>query len=278
MSETDVTHYVAYLSPAGTTKLVAEAIVCQLQQVGIDPVVIDLAMAESLFVDIQSPCCLWIGSPVYVDHVLPQVSQFICKLPSGINHYAVPFVTWGAVCSGVALPEVSQQFAERGWQTVGAAKVLAVHSSMWQSQHPLGGEHPNANDLALVASLVEVVLSKLTKLSPQPLVDAVLHYLSPEQEQQSWQKSLVKAKQMLGEHQPDINQCKGCGTCVAVCPIAAIDWQATVPYITERCIRCHQCTRLCPHLALGWDGAAVEERLQAFAAASEEAAESQIFI
>lgn len=277
MSGMDVTHCVAYLSPAGTTKLVAEAIICHLRGRGIDPLVIDLASTEFSFSDLNGSCCLWVGSPVYVDHTLPQVSQFIRNLAKGPNHYAVPFVTWGAVCSGVALPEMSQQLAERGWKTIGAAKVLAVHSSMWQSQQPLGGEHPDGNDLALVTSLVDVVLSKLDSLCPQPLADHVLHYLSPEQEQLSWQKSLDKAKQMLGDHQPDVSQCKGCGTCVAVCPIAAIDWQGMVPYVTERCIRCHQCTRLCPHQALGWNGVAVEERLQAFAAASEEAPESQIF-
>lgn len=278
MTQTDITHYIAYLSPAGTTKLVAETIVYHLQQRRIDGQMLDLAKVEAPFVELQSPCCLWIGSPVYVDHSLPQVSEFISKLPEGTNHYAVPFVTWGAVCSGVALLEMSQLLTERGWQTLAAAKVLALHSSMWKSQRPLGEDRPNADDLAHIALLVDGVLAKLATHSPQPLAESVLHYLTPEQEQQSWQKSLAQAKQMLGDHQPDIHRCKSCGTCVTVCPIAAIEWETKIPFITERCIRCHQCTRLCPCLALSWDGAMIEERLHAFAAASEEVAETQVFI
>ncbi|MCD6526061.1 MAG: EFR1 family ferrodoxin [Desulfuromonas sp.] len=278
MTESVVTHCVAYLSPAGTTKQVAEVIVRHLKPQGIDPLIIDLSAEDYSFAQLEGPCCLWLGSPVYVDHILPQVCRFISSLPQGQSHYAAPFVTWGAVCSGVALPEMAQQLAQQGWQTVGAAKVLAVHSSLWQSRHPLGAGHPDAADLAQVSLLVEGVLQKLKSALPQPLAEEVFHYLSAEQEQLSWQKSLDKAKTMLGEHQPVVARCDGCGACVTACPVAAIDWRDNEPYVTERCIRCHQCTRLCPQQAFAWDGAAVEERLRRFAAASEEAPGTEVFV
>lgn len=276
MIRSQLNHYVVFLSPAGTTRTVAEAIAGRLQCQGIEPQVVDLSAGA--MPSLAFPCCLWLGSPVYVDHAVPQVSALIRQLPSREHGYAVPFVTWGAVCSGVALPEMAQQLAQRGWHTVGAAKVLAVHSSLWQSDRPLGGGRPDASDLAVVTSLVDQVVEKLRSDSPAQVENATLRYLPPAQEQQSWQKSLEKAKAMLGDHQPDSGKCRGCGRCVDHCPVGAIAWRGERLQVTQSCIRCHQCTRHCPHQAFAWNGPAMEQRLQEMAAASEEVAETEIFV
>ncbi|MBN2644017.1 MAG: 4Fe-4S binding protein [Desulfuromonadaceae bacterium] len=271
-------HCVAYLSPAGTTRRVAERIVRALQQQGIDPFVLDLACRNKQFYAQGESCCLWLGSPVYVDHALPQVQRFIRGLPEGESFYAVPYVTWGAVCSGVALPEMTQELQSRRWRTVAAAKVLGQHSSLWRSAEPLAAGHPNEEDLLLIDQLVAGTLEKLKQADVVPLAEQTLHYLPGDQEQQSWQKSLAKAIALQSPHQPDHQRCIRCGGCLLSCPVGALVWRDDYPHVEENCIRCHQCTRICPQKAYPYDADAVEARIRGFAAASREEKCTQIFL
>ena len=52
-------------------------------------------------------CCLWIGFPGYCDHALPLIEDAICNMPPKCSGFAVPFVTWGGMISGLALPELN---------------------------------------------------------------------------------------------------------------------------------------------------------------------------
>ncbi len=49
----------------------------------------------------------------------------------------MPFATWGGVTSGLALPDLAEALQAKGFQPVGAAKVLAEHASMWAAPEPL---------------------------------------------------------------------------------------------------------------------------------------------
>lgn len=179
------THYIAWFSAAGTTRQVADELYALLRQRGIEAHKIDLSPGggtdiAALGAKVNTDACLWLGGPVYVDHAVPQVLEFIQALPEGApNHCAaaVPFVTWGAVCSGVALPEMAQELKRKGWRSIGAAKVLAQHSSMWISSTPLAQGHPDPNDRTLLEMLIDNVLHKLDAERPQALRSEVLNYL-----------------------------------------------------------------------------------------------------
>ncbi|MFO7831332.1 MAG: 4Fe-4S binding protein [Desulfuromonadaceae bacterium] len=280
------THYIAWFSAAGTTRQVADMIDEMLRQYGIEAHKLELSPAggtdiSRLGAKVKSDACVWLGSPVYVDHAVPQMLDFIQALPQGDpcgSAVAVPFVTWGAVCSGVALPEMAQALERRGWKSIAAAKVVAQHSSMWSSSAPLAQEHPDAGDSAYIKTLVARVLEKLDACTPEALAPEVLDYLPTARSHEAWGKSLTQAKVMLGEHQPEHELCDGCGTCVELCPVGALSWGEGYPVVGEGCIRCHQCTRYCPQQAFPFDAPMMEERLQQMAGASPEVAETQIYL
>lgn len=280
------THYIAWFSAAGTTRQVADMLGELLQQRGIEAQKVDLSPAGGTDVAelgsiLKVDACLWLGSPVYVDHAMPQIMQFIDALPCGDSTaaVAVPFVTWGAVCSGVALPEMAQGLKRKGWTTIAAAKVLAQHSSMWKSSEPLAHGHPDATDMAQLESLVAGTLEKLAaETNPEALAAEVLNYLPQARAQEAWEKSLTKAKLMLGEHQPQRERCDGCGLCVELCPVGALSWEDGYPVVSECCVRCHQCTRHCPQQAFSFNAPMMEERLYQMAEASPEAAETRIYL
>ncbi|MFA5701035.1 MAG: 4Fe-4S binding protein [Desulfuromonas sp.] len=278
------THYIAYFSPAGATRTVAKMIEGALCRHGIKAVMLDLAPRggadmTTLAAEVKADACLWLGTPVYVDHAVPQVLDFIAALPQGADEAtAVPFATWGAVCSGVTLPEMAQHLQKSGWVTVGAAKVLARHSSLWESAEPLGAGHPNADAADKMNALVEAVLEKLSTTPAAPLDVARLNYLPAAWAEEAWEKSLALVKTMLGAHQPDRGRCSSCGTCVDLCPTGAFIWEDGYPVVGESCVRCHQCTRHCPQQAFANAGAAMEIRLHQMAAQSPEKAETVICV
>ena len=111
---------IAYCSPAGTTEHVAKVIARKLESLGVDVTMLTLGKPIDLspiFSEIetgQEPLSLYIGSPVYASHALPPVMDFILNLPESHKASVVPFVTWGAVTSGIALYEMGKTLIEKG--------------------------------------------------------------------------------------------------------------------------------------------------------------------
>ena len=177
-------HLIVFFSPAGSTRLIAQCIEKNLAGHGMTASVFDLgrighAQRAEILELLHEPCCLWIGSPVYCDHAVPPVMEFIQALPVAPGRYAVPFVTWGGVTSGLALPEMVEALNKQQIIPLAAAKILAVHSSMWTASKPLGTGHPDAQDLARVATLVDTVVDRLAQRTVVSLNPDLLDYLSP---------------------------------------------------------------------------------------------------
>ena len=113
--------YIIYSSPAGTTRHVAVIIAGALREMGSHVHVWDLgnrsdsSEVERHMRELSKDCCLWIGTPVYAGHAVPSISNFIARLPEDNGSYVVPFVTWGAVTSGVALHEMGTLLSEKGY-------------------------------------------------------------------------------------------------------------------------------------------------------------------
>ena len=274
-------HIIVFFSPAGTTRRVALHIEHCLAERGITARLVDLGLpaggpVQAGGLGLDGPCCLWIGSPVYCDHALPLVAEWIEGLEPSARGWAVPFVTWGGVTSGLALPELADLLQTRGFQSVGAAKVLAEHSSLWAAAEPLGAGRPDAADLAQVRDLVTGVVANLAQAAPVPLDLRLLDYLSPSLRTEAASKSLAKAKSMMPSPRAIETRCTQCGECVAACPVGAITLDP-YPVMAEHCVRCQQCVRICPEGAFPHDPAATAIRIAAMAAASDEDKVTRVF-
>ena len=275
-------HVVVYFSPAGSTRLIADAIHRRLTEHGQEVVMVDLGKSNRPTTEIpivlRSPCCLWIGSPVYCDHAAPPVADFIEGLPlAKAGSYAVPFVAWGGVTSGLALAETAAQLRARNFIPVAAAKVLAVHSSMWRAAQPLASGHPDSEDLARITRMTDRVIANLQSETIAPLDLRVLDYLSPAMQADAASKSLAAVKAAMPPMAVNEQQCLQCGECAEKCPMAAIRL-TPFPTISDDCVLCLQCVRACPQEAFVFDGDAVAARIVAMADRSDEDKATRIFI
>jgi len=282
MALSDPKALVIYSSPAGTTRQVAQVIITTLKNIGYTPRVIDLGSRDDL-VNLGAKCgdlindyCLWVGSPVYAGHAVPPIMNFIAQLPKSRRSYAVPFVTWGAVTSGIALYEMGKMLNEKGYTVLGAAKVLAVHSMMWQFKEPLGENHPDAEDDDMMRGLVGEVDAKLLSDDIQPLSLETLNY-QPREIQESMQKLNIEvAKQLLPQKKLD-DSCTQCGSCEEVCPAQAITCNP-YPQFGPECFLCYNCVRLCKVNAIKADLSQVENMLRGKAKEMGEKQLSQVFV
>jgi ferredoxin len=214
---------------------------------------------------------------VYRDLAVEPVVRFIEALPEGEGRGAVPFVTWGAACSGVALWQMGDALLTRGWRVVAAAKVLAQHSLMWRSADAPGKGHPDGADDLLIAQLVDNVCARLQTGGIPPLSLDALDYHPAGRSSQMRKK--IGAPRLIVPKKADQSRCSQCGDCVAACPAAAVTL-APFPEFTTDCLDCFNCIRLCPEEAItpAVDLAQIENHIRERVRTIDERPPSQIFL
>ena len=283
MKTKNIKSLIVYFSPAGTTRHVSQIIAKKLQSLGYEAELYDLGKREGttkLNEQIKgglTNCCLWVGTPVYAGHGVPQITKVLSGLPGGKTNFAVPFVTWGAVTSGLALDEMGKMFADKGYTVLGAAKITAVHSMMWRSKDPLGGGHPDARDDEMIEHLVDSVHAKWEGDPISSLFLDTLNYQP--QPVQEWLQTvnIEAAKTMLPPLKLVEGACTRCGICEKECPAFAITLN---PYPTfgDACILCYNCVRLCEDGAIKSDLSQMEVMLKGKVAERPESPPSQVFV
>ncbi|MBN2554347.1 MAG: EFR1 family ferrodoxin [Anaerolineales bacterium] len=243
---------VIYLSPAGSTRLIAQAIHGALIEAGAASSLVDLGCEgdtglRSIPGPSQDRVLLFVGSPVYADRALPPVLDYINRMPEAGTVSAVPFVTWGGVCSGLALWQLGAALQSRGCRLVGGMKILARHSMMWDSDHALAENHPDESDLQMVSSYVKDLISRCLSGAVEELV---LGQLDTHPVQRSTRmRARLDRSWPVTEKRIDQKRCTRCGKCVESCPVAAIE-MIPFPVFRNHCINCFNCVRLCPEDAI----------------------------
>ncbi len=259
--------FIVYISPAGTTETVARKIETSLNARGESCTLCNLGSNPASSADIgpalasDQQTLLFIGSPVYSSHAVPTITDCIERLPEVKNSMAIPFVTWGGATSGLALPEMGERLLNRGFTLAGAAKVMAVHSLMWQLPDPVGAGRPNADDLARIARLVSSVIDNADAGCPRQLPIAALNYQPAKHVPEMLQLSVAKAKTILPPRQVNPKRCTLCGYCRDNCPASAIELNP-LPVFLPDCFICYNCMRLCPEKAIYADLEPVYERIR----------------
>lgn len=277
-------HRILFLSPTGSTRKAALNIAECLGSLGAACKTTDLShflRRGAAFPEPPPGACLWIGSPVYCDHALPQVMACIDGLPAGGGRCAVPFVTWGGVCSGTALAEMGRTLAGKGYTLLGAAKVMAEHASLWRYPEPLGQGRPHEDDLELVRELASAVHARLEAIAAgrpvEALDPAALDYQPEHNKAKAASASLAMAKRHSRPLDADPSRCKACGLCVDICPVGERR-MAEFPVAGEGCILCKSCVRCCPEEAIHWDSAGLLDKLTAMAVECGENPETRVFL
>jgi len=273
---------VVYCSPSGGTKRVAEIVGKTLEDEGIEVLSVNLARrpeaegAASLASRIDDDHCLFVGSPVYVSHPVPSVMDFLSGLPKSTGSLAVPFVTWGGACSGTALLEMAEALENKGFQVTGAAKVLSLHSMMWQSDDPLGAGHPDESDDAIVVDFVRRIVEKW-KASSAPLPLEKLAYYPEDVRAEMAKHTIETVRPIMPVRTVNEDLCTQCGVCSEVCPTDSVDL-SPYPEFRESCIQCYNCARECPEKAIEVDLSPMEGRIRARAKHFDEEPPSQVFL
>ena len=249
---------VIYISPSGTTRHVAQVIAAQLGVLGKPCRSFDLgdrdcrSEMQKFYSAVAPDTCLFIGSPVYATHAVPIVMDFIAGLPAGSTCCSVPFVTWGAVTSGLALFEMAQALETRGYPVIAAVKIVARHSLLWQSKHPLGEGRPDSADDSMVRALVKKVADALDAGEALLLPATSLNY-QPEALQKLMAGLVLSAvRKVLPQIRITRDLCTLCGDCAAACPAEAVEL-GDGPVFKDCCIACYNCVRACPENALQAD-------------------------
>jgi NAD-dependent dihydropyrimidine dehydrogenase PreA subunit len=266
MSENRRHSFIVYISPAGTTEMVAQTIESTLTALEESFTACNLGKKPSGIADMHralagdSETLLFIGSPVYSSHAVPLIISFIDALPLVTNSRAIPFVTWGGATSGVALYEMGQRLINRGFALAGAAKVMAVHSLMWKLPDPLGAGRPDSDDLSHVKQLVSDVIKNTDDRTAPTLSLDCLNYQPAEHVTEMMQLSVAKAKTILPSRQVHPERCTQCGYCADNCPASALKLDP-LPVFLPDCFICFNCVRLCPEKAITVNMDPVYERI-----------------
>jgi len=259
--------FVIYISPAGTTRQVAQTIGKTLLDLETEVESFDLGARvgiPALMARIEEAgdeACLFIGSPVYAAHAVPPVMEFIAQLPAKGKGFSAPFVTYGVVTSGIALPEMGAALNEKGYTVIGAAKVLAVHSLTWCAEHPLGEGHPDDADTWMVNEMVRKVLDKLSTKPVKALPLSELDYQPVPAREGMKKVTMAAARQFLPPRQVNTEICTKCKICVEKCPAGALVLDP-YPVFGETCFLCYNCVRLCPEKAINADLSKMAEQLR----------------
>lgn len=276
--------FIVYFSPGGSTRHVAEVIEKQFLTLGVEMSSFDLAennrkvpMTISQQMEaLNGNGCLFIGSPVYVSHAAPPVMEFIAELKEDTGAFAVPFVTWGGACSGISLYEMGKELLKKKFTLLGAAKILAVHSLMWQLENPLGKGHPDDGDDRMIEKLVAHVNQKLQEDNPQGIKLSDLAYQTKENHKEMEKISLQTAKAHMPERGIDTELCNQCQVCSDVCPADAVTL-TPYPEFGDGCVFCFNCMKKCPEQAINTDLAVIWQRIRDRAAFFSEQPHTQVF-
>lgn len=273
---------VVYFSPQENTRIVARWFGRFLKYNGIEVSYEDLNgrnREEMEFIDftiIRRVDLLVLGSPVYANHIPPPVEWFLKQLPRVRGKFAVPYVTYGGVSSGVALSEMVPALQEKGYRVIGAAKILGKHSLMFQGGKPLGREHPDEVDKGMVEKLVKKIQTKMRRSHSEEIPHRLIKNPS------TWSRLVSRGVNLatLEKVTPSIKihpgKCTRCGDCLPQCPVKVIKLTPELG-IMPGCILCYNCVRVCPEKAFEAKLQGFERMLRTMAVMNRERPQSRIW-
>ena len=170
----------------------------------------------------------------------------------------MPFVTYGGICSGIALEEAGELLEQSGRKVLAGMKVAAAHNMtrafMGRAiNQELPGEGLNP--------VLDAVVEKIIAIDTEPSCPDQLESLRYQPREVAAQANAVAEKIWHEARYPkvtiDANDCIRCGKCVTVCPVTYLEKDSSGCIIqdpTSACIHCFNCVITCPVKAVKLQG------------------------
>jgi ferredoxin len=224
-----------YFSPTRTTQQVLEGIVRGLEVEQVAHLDLTLPQAGTRPLDEMHAEMALLGAPVYGGRIPLQAERRLLRL-KGNRTPAVVVVVYGNRAYEDALLELRDLAVEAGFVPVAGAAFIGEHSFSTDAR-PVAHGRPDGSDLRQAAAFGRMIRARmrgLPRLDEMPLLHVPGH-APPKERGNPWGISPATREAL----------CTYCGTCVAVCPTAAIAADA-ITTDTAACILCCACVKNCP--------------------------------
>ncbi|MCD4697451.1 MAG: EFR1 family ferrodoxin [Bacteroidales bacterium] len=257
-------------SPTGNTLKVAKKIKEQAKK-EINVQILDISGEKEIFLEkniksfleknVLEHNVLMIGTPVYAHHVQYHVINLIKNLPS-LNRkwgkYAVPFVTFGDVSSGIALHEAAKLLQRSGRKIIGGLRITAEHTFTRLLNSVLNQGKPDNEINSIINDFWNTILERYENKVDKKMIIKSMNYQSLKERikahvifrEKIWQKYLYPRISIIH------SKCTECGICVKNCPVNHLIMEKgkVVEGKISECITCGKCVVNCKLNALEMTG------------------------
>lgn len=254
-------------SPSGYTRKVTSMLENELKKRRQEIQSIDITGDEDFFIkknireflskNINRHDVLLIGSPVYAHHLQYHVGDLIKVLPKpdeAWGKYAIPYVCYGGISSGIALKEAANFLKDSGRIVPAGMKVSAPHSMTRAfMETEFNKDKLQEEQLSQVIELVD----RIMQLDTNPKVECNAKYMNYNGFITNLKANLIFDEKMWHEKRYpkisiDKNLCSDCGKCVKLCPVIHLVKKDKSIFENNQssCIHCFNCVVDCPNKAI----------------------------
>ncbi len=212
---------IAYFSPTGGTKKVADAIAAGFATPLVE---MDLTKADSA-ITLGENDALMAVLPVFAGRV-PQISLERLAALKGNGQKAVAVVVYGNREYEDALLETKDALETNGFQVIAAAAFIAEHSIV----RSIAAGRPDAEDESLCRQFAMDVMAKADDAEPLQVPG----------------NTPYKELKPSAFHPAASESCVKCGACAEHCPVGAIPLADPSQINNNLCINCMRCVEVCP--------------------------------
>jgi len=229
----------AYFSPTGTTRSVAQAIARGINLNTVKQIDITKPDARKRRLQTSENELLVVAVPVYIGRVPALLSEWFHEIKADRTP-VVCVVVYGNRDYDDALLELKNIMKNRGGIPIACAAYIGEHSYS-SSERPIAEARPDANDLNHAELFGRRISEKLQSVtSVDHISDINIPGLYPyRRDTKLWSVDFIAIS----------NECIQCGICAERCPVGAIDSENSNLIDKEKCITCCACIKNCPQNA-----------------------------